>query len=85
MQHELCTSENHCLLTQDYYFVLPFSFLLFSFSLLTSPIVLDILLDSLYYRSLHVLGLLSRGTFCYWTFYFTRRCYGGFSRTNCSL
>jgi len=34
-QHELCTLENHCLLTQGYYFVLPFSFLLFPFSLLT--------------------------------------------------
>jgi hypothetical protein len=61
MQHELCTLENRCLLTQDYYFVLPFSFLLFPFSLLTRtyfPIGLDT------YWTVGIVVL-----YMFWTFY----------------
>ena len=61
MRHELCILENHCLLTQYYYFVLPFSFLLFPFSLLT--------------RACFPIGLDTYWTVCiivlymFWTFY----------------
>jgi hypothetical protein len=61
MQHELCTLDNHSLLTQDYYIVLPFSFLHFPFSLLTTtyfPIGLDT------YRTVCIIVL-----YMFWTFY----------------
>jgi len=66
MQHELYTLQNHRLLTEDYYFVLPFSFLLFSFQFVDQDVLSYRtwrLPDSLYYRSFYVLDLYRGGRF----------------------